>query len=129
MLFRSRIQEGLNGGDLPYYFPPIGFDVPELDFPIFNKTDFANAFSQSFTSFAISLEPNIKVDPTNITPKWRTWSVGKMEMLFNKTDAGVPDVRPVQTDDALLERRQFGNSVGGLTGQWIYFRWCLARCN
>ncbi|KAJ7653513.1 hypothetical protein B0H17DRAFT_1214629 [Mycena rosella] len=108
--------ERLHGRNFPHYFPSIGIDVPELDFPIFNNTDFANAFAHSFTSFAISLDPNIKVDPTNITAKWRTWSVGKMEMLLKKTDAGVPDVRPVQTDDALLERRQFWNSVSGLMG-------------
>ncbi|KAJ7703523.1 Alpha/Beta hydrolase protein [Mycena rosella] len=111
------VPAGLHGRDLPYYFPSIGIDVPELDFPIFNNTDFVNAFAQSFTSFAISLDPNIKVDPTNITPKWRTWSVGNTEMLFNKTDADVPDVRPIQTDDALLQRCEFWNSVGGLTGQ------------
>ncbi|KAJ7688067.1 hypothetical protein B0H17DRAFT_844131, partial [Mycena rosella] len=101
------VPEGLNGRDLPYYFPSLGIDVPELDFPIFNNTDFLNAFAHSFMSFAISLDPNIKVDPTNITPKCRTWSVGKTEKLFDKTNAGVPDVRPVQTDEALLERSQY----------------------
>ncbi|KAJ7455064.1 Alpha/Beta hydrolase protein [Mycena latifolia] len=109
------VPEALHGRDLPYYFPSIGIDVPELDFPIFNNTAFINAFAQSFISFAISLDPNIKVDPTTITPPWRKWSSGHMEMLFNKTDADVPDVRPVRTSDALLERCAFWNSVGELT--------------
>ncbi|KAJ7446375.1 Alpha/Beta hydrolase protein [Mycena latifolia] len=111
------VPEGLHGRDLPYYFPSIGIDVPELDFPIFNNTAFIDAFAQSFTSFAISLDPNIKVDSTTITPPWRKWSFGQTEMLFNKTDADAPDVRPVRTSDALLERCAFWNSVGDLTGQ------------
>ncbi|KAJ7462907.1 hypothetical protein FB451DRAFT_1562362 [Mycena latifolia] len=60
---------------------------------------------------AISLDPNIQVDSTTITPPWRKWSFGQTEMLFNKTDADVPDVRPVRTSDALLERCAFWNST------------------
>ncbi|KAJ7465886.1 Alpha/Beta hydrolase protein [Mycena latifolia] len=111
------VPEALHGWDLPYYFPSIGIDVPDLAFPIFNNTAFIDAFAQSFTSFAISLDPNIKVDPTTITPAWRKWSFGQTEMLFNKTDADVPDVRPVRTSDALLERCAFWNSVSDLMGQ------------
>jgi hypothetical protein len=75
-----------------------------LTVPIFNNTAFVDAFAQTFASFAISLDPNIKVDPRSITPKWNKWDVGQTEMLFNKTDTGAPVVRPVKTDDALLER-------------------------
>ncbi|KAJ7917675.1 alpha/beta-hydrolase [Mycena leptocephala] len=39
------------------------------------------------------------------------------EMLFNKTAAGVPVVEPILTSDALLQRCQFWETVGSLTGQ------------
>ncbi|KAJ7482456.1 hypothetical protein FB451DRAFT_1338236 [Mycena latifolia] len=88
------VPEGLHGRDLPARLPH------------FDNTAFIDAFTQSFISFTISLDLNIKVDPTTITPAWRKW---------NGSD--VPDVRPVRTSDALLERCPFGNSVGDLTGQ------------
>ncbi|KAJ6582727.1 Alpha/Beta hydrolase protein [Mycena vulgaris] len=103
------IPPGLHGDDLAYYFPG-GLTPP------FNNTDFINAFAQSFTSFIINLDPNIKVDPTTITPQWDLFEVKNTEMLFNMT-AGVPVVQPITTSDALLERCQFWNSVGNLTAQ------------
>lgn len=81
-------------------------DVPAFDFPIFNNTAFINAFAQSFTAFAISLDPNTKISNT-ITPKWSTWNVGSTEMLFNKTDSDIPIVKPIKTSDTLLERCQY----------------------
>ncbi|KAJ7470971.1 Alpha/Beta hydrolase protein [Mycena latifolia] len=111
------IPPGTHGTDVLYYFPSIETDFPSLAFPTFNNTAFVNAFAQSFTSFAISLDPNIKVDPQTITPPWSKWDAGKIEMLFNKTDEEVPIVRPLKTSDALLERCQFWDSVGSLTGQ------------
>ncbi|KAJ7077237.1 Alpha/Beta hydrolase protein [Mycena epipterygia] len=104
------IPPGLHGNDVVYYFP--GTSTPP-----FNNTAFIDAFAQSFTSFIINLDPNIKVDPTTITPKWNTYSIQNTEMLFNKTAAGVPVVQPITTSDALLERCQFWDSVGNLTAQ------------
>jgi hypothetical protein len=63
-------------------------------------------FVQSFTSFAISLDPNVKVDNATITPAWSKWDVGQTEMLFNQTVGDIPLVEPVTTSDALLERCQ-----------------------
>ncbi|KAJ6524299.1 Alpha/Beta hydrolase protein [Mycena vulgaris] len=103
------IPPGLHGDDVAYYFP--GGSTPP-----FNNTDFINAFAQSFTSFIINLDPNIKVDPTTITPRWDLFEVNNTEMLFNMT-AGVPVVQPITTSDALLERCQFWNGVGNLTAQ------------
>ncbi|KAJ7314680.1 Alpha/Beta hydrolase protein [Mycena albidolilacea] len=103
--------------DVEYYFPSLLTDFPDLTIPIFNNTAFVDAFAQTFTSFAISLDPNIKVDPRSITPKWNKWDVGQTEMLFNKTDTDAPVVRPVKTDDALLERCRFWQRVGDLTAQ------------
>ncbi|KAJ7743438.1 Alpha/Beta hydrolase protein [Mycena maculata] len=104
------IPPGTHASDVLYYFPEL------LTFQPFNNTAFVDAFAQSFTSFAISLDPNIKVAPT-ITPRWNKWDVGQSEMLFNKTDDGEPVVTPVVTSGALLERCRFWNSVANLTGQ------------
>ncbi|KAJ7470963.1 alpha beta-hydrolase [Mycena latifolia] len=104
------IPPGLHGNDIAYYFHGTAT-------PAFNNTAFINAFAQSFTSFIINLDPNIKVDPTTITPQWDTFDINNTEMLFNRTAAGVPVVQPIATSDALLERCQFWNSVGNLTAQ------------
>ncbi|KAJ7616829.1 Alpha/Beta hydrolase protein, partial [Mycena polygramma] len=112
------IPPGLHTNDVLYYFPSITIEIPALVPPgYFNNTVFINAFSQSFISFAISLDPNIKVNSTSITPTWNKWNVGQTEMLFNKTDANVPVVQPVTTSNALLTRCQFWESVSALTGQ------------
>jgi len=65
-----------------------------------------NAFGQAFTDFTIALNPNFKPDPTNITPEWHRWneSFGKYEMLFNKTEAGLPLIKEIETSTALLKR-------------------------
>ncbi|KAK7017378.1 carboxylic ester hydrolase, partial [Favolaschia claudopus] len=99
------ILPALHGQDVLDYFPSVFIDFPEIAtaFPFYNNTAFIDAFSQSFTSFAISLDPNVKVTQT-ITPRWNRWSAGHTEMLFNKTESDVPDVRSLKTDDALLER-------------------------
>ncbi|KAJ7476923.1 Alpha/Beta hydrolase protein [Mycena galericulata] len=114
------IPPATHGSDVLYYFPSIAIDFPAVTAafpPVFNNTAFIDAFAQSFTSFAISLDPNVKVNPTTITPKWNKWEIGQTEMLFNRTDSDEPVVKPVTTSDALLERCRFWNSVGNLTGQ------------
>ncbi|KAJ7456044.1 Alpha/Beta hydrolase protein [Mycena galericulata] len=114
------IPPATHGTDILYYFPSLAIDFPEATaaFPaVFDNTAFVDAFVQSFTSFAISLDPNVKVDPTTITPEWNRWDVGPTEMLFNKTANDEPVVKPVTTSDALLERCRFWYSVGNLTGQ------------
>ncbi|KAJ6492420.1 alpha beta-hydrolase [Mycena vitilis] len=103
------IPPGLHGNDVVYYFP--GTSTPP-----FNNTAFINAFAQSFTSFITNLDPNIKVDPTTITPHWNLFEIGNTEMLFNMT-AGVPVVHPITTSNALLQRCSFWESVGNLTAQ------------
>ncbi|KAJ6480718.1 Alpha/Beta hydrolase protein [Mycena vitilis] len=104
--------------DTEYYFPSLLVDFPEIVIPIFNNTAFINAFAQSFISFAISLDPNIKLYPSTITPKWSRWNAGrKTEMLFNKTDTDLPLVRAVRTSDALLKRCQVWDGVAGSTSR------------
>jgi len=105
------IPPGLHGNDVAYYFP--GGSTPP-----FNNTAFINAFAQSFTSFIIHLDPNVKVDPTTITPHWNTFDVQNTEMLFNQTAPnGLPVVHPITTSAALLQRCRFWESVGNLTAQ------------
>ncbi|KAJ7448568.1 Alpha/Beta hydrolase protein [Mycena latifolia] len=105
------IPPGLHGHDLAYYFPG---STP----PPFNNKSFIDAFAQSFTSFIINLSPNIKVDPTTITPHWNTFDIQHTEMLFNQTSVdGLPVVHSIATSDALLGRCGFWNSVGSLTAQ------------
>ncbi|KAJ7748414.1 hypothetical protein B0H16DRAFT_1888492 [Mycena metata] len=104
------IPPGLHAYDVPYYFPSIVA-------PLFQNTSFDNAFAQSFTSFGISLNRNVKIDPTTITPPWKKWEMRHTEMLFNSTATGLPLVEPMETSDALLERCQFWLSVANLTAQ------------
>ena len=73
-----------------------------------NITTFGKSFSESFLNFVLTLNPTtMKWDPSDdITPpNWELWN-GDNEMLFNVTEAGVPDIRPVMTSSALLERCQ-----------------------
>ncbi|KAF5361006.1 hypothetical protein D9756_005124 [Leucocoprinus leucothites] len=103
-----------HGEDVIYYFPNMNAGV----FPPFNNTIFINNFAQSFLNFAISLDPNVKWDPANTVPQWSKWSEERrVEMLFNKTDANVPVFRSITTADGLIERCNFWESVGALSGQ------------
>ncbi|KAK6996810.1 carboxylic ester hydrolase [Favolaschia claudopus] len=111
------IPPALHGQDQAYYFPSLLVDQPNVVGTLYNNTAFIDAFAQSFTSFAISLDPNIKVDPTTITPAWNKWEAGHTEMLFNKTEQDVPVVKPVMTDETLLNRCRFWQSESQQTAQ------------
>ncbi|KAJ6577861.1 Alpha/Beta hydrolase protein [Mycena capillaripes] len=103
------IPPGQHGKDLVYYFP--GNSTPP-----FNNTAFINAFAQLFTSFIVNLDPNVKINPTTITPQWNMFDVQNTEMLFNQTAPnGLPVVEPRVTSDSLLERCRFWDSVGMLS--------------
>ncbi|KIM92464.1 hypothetical protein PILCRDRAFT_57666 [Piloderma croceum F 1598] len=93
------IPPAYHGDDLKYYFPSF-----KSYGPLFNNTDFIKSFSQSFLDVVLSLNPNTKFDPTNLTPAWNHWSSNNTEMLFNKTSTNEPDIRAVSTDAGLLER-------------------------
>ncbi|KAF7327296.1 COesterase domain-containing protein [Mycena kentingensis (nom. inval.)] len=102
---------GQHGLDLGYFWPS------ETSHPDTNSTAFINAFAQTFTSFAINLDPNRKVSDT-ITPLWPKYTSGnRQEMLFNLTNEDTPDVRTIKTEDTLLRRCEFWEGVGNLTGQ------------
>ncbi|KAK7461911.1 hypothetical protein VKT23_008342 [Stygiomarasmius scandens] len=100
-----------HGNDQPYYWQSSGT-------PSFPNADFIKAFSQGFLAFAMSLDPNIKYDRTNIMPRWDRYTLGRPEMIFNRTEDGTaPDLHENSTDSGLLERCRFWESVGALTGQ------------
>ncbi|KAJ7455518.1 Alpha/Beta hydrolase protein [Mycena latifolia] len=80
------VPPGLHADDIVYYWPSIG--TPE-----FQNTAFINAFAQIFMSFAISHDPNVKIDPASLTPHWKKWDERQTEMLFNETAAGLPVVQ------------------------------------
>ncbi|KAJ4493108.1 hypothetical protein C8J55DRAFT_586279 [Lentinula edodes] len=108
----SVIPPAMHGMDISYYFPstsPITFQNPR----------FSAAFSQSFLSFVISLDPHNKINPReDITPSWPMYPIADIGMVFNKTAVGNRnDVHPVQVDDGVLQRCSFRESLGALTGQ------------
>ncbi|KAJ7499547.1 Alpha/Beta hydrolase protein [Mycena latifolia] len=92
------IPPGQHANDVPYYWP-------STTTPPFNNTAFVNAFAQIFTAFAMELDPNMKVSAT-IMPPWKRWDIEHTEMLFNKTEDGIPVVKPFETSDDLLVRCQ-----------------------
>jgi len=55
-------------------------------------------------SFAKYYDVNIKFDPTNVTPYWDKYVIGETEMLFNRTEGGVPVVMPIKTDPTIHQR-------------------------
>ena len=55
-------------------------------------------------SLAKYYDVNMKFDPTNITPHWDKYVTNETEMSFNRTEAGTPDIQPIQTDASLLWR-------------------------
>jgi len=106
------IPPALHGMDVGFYFPGL------TDKLVFPNASFSAAFSQSFLSFVISLNPNDKLDPTeDITPAWQMFNNGDIEMIFNTTADGAADVQPIVRDEAFLERCSFWNSVAELTAQ------------
>lgn len=102
------VPPGDHGQDVAYYF---GGTVT------FNNTDFIKAFASSFLSFVMFQSPDVKFTQTITPANWPVFSRGNTEMLFNRTDAGQPLVKTVTTDSALLQRCQFWDGQGALTGQ------------
>src|ERR1700761_1122410 len=73
--------------------------------PSFNNATFIKSFAGAFLDMAKSGNPNIKSDPANITPQWPLWSRNnQQEMLFNRTSAGLVDIRKFPTNESLVER-------------------------
>ncbi|KAG7095881.1 hypothetical protein E1B28_006570 [Marasmius oreades] len=101
--------------DIPYTFPSASILTPVN----FNNTDFIDAFVQSYLAFTISLNPGDKINgaPSVITPQWNMYNPGNIEMLFNKTEDDLPDIRAGKTDDAFATRCRFWQSISAITSQ------------
>ncbi|KAJ3526789.1 hypothetical protein NMY22_g10029 [Coprinellus aureogranulatus] len=104
-----------HAGDVAYYYPSNGA-------PAWSHLDFDRAFSESFPNFVLTGDPNIKVE-SNILPPWRKWTSlrgSRVEMVFNRTEDFMPDIRESETDEALLRRwviSSFWDKVSAWTGQ------------
>ncbi|KAF7365090.1 Carboxylic ester hydrolase [Mycena venus] len=107
------IPPALHGDDVLNYFPTFNEFGGTLRF---NNTDFINAFTQGFLSFAVNLDPNNKLRPS-IAPVWRTWSrAAETELVFNETELGAPHIAPANTSSTLLGRCEFWKDVRYLIG-------------
>ncbi|KAL1714299.1 Alpha/Beta hydrolase protein [Schizophyllum commune] len=107
------VDDAWHGYDLPYYFP----DTVYLFNKSYNNAEFDKAFSSAFSNFALSKDPNVKV-AEDLTPTWAPWSdASTVEMMFNKTEGGVPDIRPLKTDEWVLKRCSFWQSIASSVGQ------------
>ncbi|CAK5266644.1 unnamed protein product [Mycena citricolor] len=105
------VPPALHVDDTAYYWPT-GNPPP------YQNTQFINAFAQSFTSFIVNLDPNQKINANTLTPQWNQYDVDQTEMLFNRTEAGVPVVRAFNTDPLLDARCRFWNSARKSPVQW-----------
>ncbi|KAI4517721.1 alpha/beta-hydrolase [Schizophyllum commune Loenen D] len=107
------VDDAWHGYDLPYYFP----DTVYLFNKSYNNADFDTAFSSAFSNFALSKDPNVKVGK-DLTPAWAPWNdESDVEMVFNKTEGGVPDIRSLKTDEWVLKRCSFWQSIASSVGQ------------
>ncbi|KAK7025493.1 hypothetical protein VNI00_015927 [Paramarasmius palmivorus] len=106
------IPPGVHGLDLDYYYP-IGKNLT------FNNATFITSFGGSFMSFAVSLDPNIKVDPlNNISLHLNGPVYNGEEMKFNQTQENtITDIRLVTTDQALWRGVDLGELWRTHTGQ------------
>ncbi|KAF8914660.1 alpha beta-hydrolase [Mucidula mucida] len=104
------IPPGGHGNDVQYYFTSAGI-------PAFDNTAFIDAFSEPFSAFAKTLDPNETFEPT-ILPNWVSYNTeSRAEVLFNRTESFEPLIKRVKTSASVLERCQFWESVGAETAQ------------
>jgi hypothetical protein len=65
---------------------------------------FQEAFAELFTSMIIHQDPNNKLNRSNPVPYWPPWYPGQIEMLFNKTSSGLPNIDLSETSVFLTGR-------------------------
>ncbi|KAJ3970091.1 alpha beta-hydrolase [Lentinula raphanica] len=108
------IPPATHGSDVPYYYPSLSNLSAD---PIFQNPDFFNAFSGAFMAFIVSQNPNDKLNETIATPAWAPYSINRTEMVFNKTGDDEVDIHAKSTEDELLERCRFWESIAPDTRQ------------
>ncbi|KAJ7754688.1 hypothetical protein DFH07DRAFT_743696, partial [Mycena maculata] len=109
------VPPALHADDMFYYFPSFTFSGLSKSF---NNTTFTNAFTQGFLSFVVHLDPDDKLRPS-ITPEWPTWAPTETEMVFNRTEGGVPSIAGVPTWNTLLGRCKCVLLASFFLVQWL----------
>ena len=72
--------------------------------PTFPNSVFIASFAGSFLSFAKFGDPSAHQIQGSITPQWKPFKDNNTEMLFNRTEDSQPDIKAINSDEALLER-------------------------
>ncbi|KAI5890824.1 alpha/beta-hydrolase [Schizophyllum commune H4-8] len=107
------VDPALHAFDIGYYFPDFSNLFPKT----YDNDEFENAFASIFTNFALAKDPNIKV-AEDITPAWAPWTEEEpVEMIFGATEDGAPDVHAATTDNLVLKRCSFWQSIAPHVGQ------------
>ncbi|TFL04226.1 Alpha/Beta hydrolase protein [Pterulicium gracile] len=123
------VSPGWHGLDICYYFGGFTFvmDPP----PLFEADNFPHSFAKPFMNFAVSSDPNVRVDDTVHNPHWpqykksaqvpnevyfgqvdeQFWAQydegpkGPVEMYFGQSEDGTRvDIRVAEVDASLLKR-------------------------
>ena len=102
MLFT--ISQGLGRSAFYFCFVEGHTEMCTISVPPFNNAQFRGSFSGSFMGFVKFGDPNVHPVAEDITPSWATFDQSNTEMSFNRTEDSQPDIRPIITDPALLER-------------------------
>ncbi|KAG2743957.1 alpha/beta-hydrolase [Suillus brevipes Sb2] len=105
------IPPGLHAMDIGEYF------ISYLTGPVFNNAQFITSFSNSFMAMVMFETPDHRYTPGDITPSWKKWRQGSMEMIFNKTSEGAPNVYTSMTDKDLLDRCTYWRNVSAYSAQ------------
>ncbi|KAI0782411.1 cephalosporin esterase [Irpex lacteus] len=104
------VPPGTHGEDIVYYFPH-GVTPP------FPNPEFVASFAGAMAGFAKFGDPNVHPVPGIITPHWYTYADNHTEMLFNRTEDAKPEIRPINTENAMLERCAFWVNMSGASRQ------------
>jgi len=108
------VPPGGHGQDLNYIFRDASvFGQPAS----YHNSDFQNSFRQIFLGTVVNQNPNSPIISLVLTPRWAQYDIKRTEMVFNKTEEDVPDVKTFETDAGLLERCAFWSSVTEFTAQ------------
>jgi hypothetical protein len=58
-------------------------------------------------TFAVSLDPNDKINSSSVLPQWDQWTDSHTELVFNVTETGQTNLSTITTDEAVLDRCRY----------------------
>ncbi|TFK95311.1 Alpha/Beta hydrolase protein [Pterulicium gracile] len=101
--------------DVSYYFNGLVIN-PQIP-PPFSAAKFQTTFAQSFLSFAVSQDPNNKLDaPNSLLPSWTKYTTSSLkEEVFGQKDATTGDIKMADVDAAVRTRCQMWDSLLDVT--------------